>query len=130
MAQGIFQEMLKNRVDSYDISSAGVYTHPNDVITDMAKNELLKRGIDFSDRRAVQITKSHIENADLILSMTSSHRRLLVENFPCSADKIYLLGDFTGIGEDVVDPYGGNEAMYKKCANHIESMLMILKEMV
>lgn len=130
MAHGIFEKMLQDKKRSHNIGSAGVYTHPNDIITEMAKNELLKRGIDFTGRKSVQVTKALVDESDLIFSMTASQRRLLVQTFPCSADKIHLLGDFTDGGEDVVDPYGGNEAVYEKCANHIESMLISLKDMV
>jgi protein-tyrosine phosphatase len=130
IAEGLFQKMLHDKEGSYKIGSAGIYVHKDDNINDFSKNELLKRGIDFSERRAVQVTKSLIEDADLVFTMTSNQRRLLVENFPCSADKIHLLGDFTGFDEDVVDPYGSNENIYKKCADHIESMLKVLKKMV
>lgn len=130
MAHGMFQMMLQDKCGDYSIGSAGVYTHPDDIITHMARNELLKRGIDFTGRRAVQVDRNLIEQADLVFSMTSSQRRLLVENFPCSAYKIHMLGDYTDGGEDVLDPYGGNEKMYEMCASHIESMLIQLKEMV
>ena len=130
MAQGMFSAMLQDKSNEYDIRSAGVSTHPDDIITDMARNELLKRGIDYAERSAVQISSDLIEKADLVLSMTSSQRRILVESFPCSADKIHMLGDYTDSGDDVLDPYGGNEKMYELCANHIHSMLVLLKQMV
>lgn len=130
MAHGILKKMLSNKKSEYSINSAGIFTHPNDEINNMAKRELKKRGINFKGRKSVRITNNLINEADLVFSMTSNQRRLLVQSFPDSADKIYLLGDYTNRGGDIADPYGGDKLIYENCANDIEDMLIILQEMI
>lgn len=130
MAQGIFQKKLKCIKGEYEVNSAGMFTHPNSVITPLAQKQLKKRGIDLSGRKAVQVTEKLIDKADIVLAMTSNQRRFLVQSFPASADKIHLLGDYTNRDDDVIDPYGGNEKTYDLCARNIEDMLDILIDMI
>ncbi len=130
IAHGIFEKMLKHKDGEYTVASAGIFAHPNDMITEMAQRQLDKRNIDFSTRHSVQISKALVDEADLILSMTNNQRRLLVQSFPSAADKIHFLGDYTNRGDDVVDPYGQNMRAYNKCSNAIEDMLNILYEMI
>ncbi len=130
MAQGMFQKMLEGRKDNYSVNSAGIFAHPSSEIANYANKQLKNRGIDFSGRKAVQVTAGIIENADIVFTMTDNQRRMLVEGFPYAADKIHMLGDYTNRGGDVSDPYGGSEAVYEKCAIEIEEMLYILADMV
>lgn len=130
MAEGILKNMLKAKDGKYEVNSAGIYTHTGATITPEAQKQLKKRGIDMGARKSVQVSAELIDEADLIFAMTGNQRRLLVEAFPYSADKIHLLGDYTNRGGDVADPYGGSDAAYDKSASEIEEMLKILVEMI
>ncbi len=130
MAQGMLEKMLQKKAGNNIVNSAGIYSHTNTQITDNALKQLKKRGVDYSGRKAVQISNEMIEISDMVFTMTGNQRRLLVENFPYAADKIHLLGDYTNRGGDVVDPFGGSEAVYNECALEIEEMLGILVEML
>ena len=130
MAQGMLEKMLKAKKGSYSVDSAGIYVHPGSKITEQAKRQLKKRGIDMGERKAVKITHDMMENADIVFTMTGSQRRMLVESFPYAADKIHLLGDYTNRGGDVADPYGGDDRTYAETAKEIEGMLGILVDMI
>ena len=130
IAHGIFEKMLADKFGEFNVESAGVFAHPNDEINHMAEKELLNRGINFAHRKSVQVTEKLINESDLVFSMTANQRRLLVQNFPAFADKIHLLGDYTNRGGDIIDPFGGNRLVYETCANDIECMLKILKDMI
>ena len=129
MAQGIFEKMLGDKA-SYIVGSAGIFAHPDAKINPMAQKQLAKRGIDMHDRQSVQVTQQIIDDADLVLAMTASHHRFLVQSYPSSAEKIHLLGDYTNRADDVFDPYGGNDQTYDTCAKTIEDMLVILIDMI
>jgi protein-tyrosine-phosphatase len=130
IAHGIFEKMLKGKKGDYIVSSAGLYAHPNEIISEMAQKQLEKRAIDFGNRKSVQLTKELIDDATLIFSMTDTQRRWLVQSFPDAADRIHLLGDYTNRHGDIDDPYGQKLKAYNKCANDIEEMLNILYEMI
>ena len=130
MAEGILKKMLEDKDGAYEVNSAGIYAHTGARITPEAQKQLKKRGIDMGERTSVQVSAELIDAADLVFSMTNNQRRLLVEAFPSSADKIHLLGDYTNRGGDVADPYGASEAAYEKSAAEIEEMLGILVEMI
>ncbi len=130
MAQGIFEKMIAHKHLSHQVNSAGIYAHPNQEITEMALKQLEKRGIDYSGRTSVQVTKELIGQYDFVFSMTDNQRRILVQNYPEAAEKIHLLGDYTNRGDDVMDPYGQNNHVYNRCANTIECMLNILIQMI
>jgi len=57
-----------------------------------------REGIDLSNHRAKQLTKKMVEDADLILTMTASQKRHLLEMFPMSAGKVFVLKEFAERG--------------------------------
>jgi len=64
-----------------------------------------------------------IRTADLLLTMTQNHKEAVLNTMPDAQTKVYTLAEFAGEDGDVSDPYGGNSAIYEKCAGEIEKML-------
>ena len=87
-------------------------------------NKYLK--VDFSSREAVQLTEDMLKEADLVLTMTSYMREMLADGLSQYSEKIFSLNEFLGLKGDVVDPFGGDETIYKNTYEMLESSILIL----
>ena len=71
-----------------------------------ARDELLRHGIPFSERRAALLTKEDYGKYDFFIGMDSANIRNMHRIFGKDPDrKIKKLMDFTGRGGDVSDPW-------------------------
>ena len=70
-----------------------------------------------------QVTAAQIAEADLILVMTRSHQEKLQKCFTDHADRIFLLSEYGGGMEDVVDPVGGPVSEYQMCAEELDHLV-------
>jgi protein-tyrosine phosphatase len=77
-------------------------------------------GIDLADHASQPLTQQLVRHADVIWTMTRSHRRAIVEQWPESAARTAVLCRDQG---DVADPIGGPIEFYQQCAEQIEAEL-------
>jgi len=135
MAEAIFNSILEQREESdIQVSSAGIYAFENDPASSMAI-EVLKNeyGIDISSHRAKVLDADDIRDSWLILAMTEDHKRMILDIYPESADKVFTLKDYAGMkngSSGITDPYGGDYNVYKLCAREIEAALLNVVEKV
>ena len=141
MAEGIFKDMLeKNNINNIIVSSAGISVFPGEHASEKAIKALKEKGIDISGHRARQLL-DEINNVDLILTMTLTHKQIISDYLKNDTDKksprLFTLKEFAAkiSGEkltdtDIVDPYGKNYYFYKKSRDEIEKELIkILKNL-
>ena len=83
-------------------------------------------GIDLSNHRAVPIRDSKIEEMDIILCMTVSHKNSLKYIYPNLENKIFMLKEYVGLKGDVEDPWGGSLNTYSKCAKELNEYIDLL----
>ncbi len=70
-----------------------------------------------------------VEWADLILTMTDSHKRMLEQTIREAAGKTFTLNAYTGIGErDIADPYGGNQEDYRHTFEELRNAISVLAD--
>lgn len=106
------------RENEFEISSAAVSTEQigNDMYPP-AQRKLREKGVPFTRHSAHQITRREFDEADLVVLMDASNRRILSRLIPGSdsSTKTALLMDFTGTPRDVADPWytGDFEATYR-----------------
>lgn len=141
MAEGLFKEMLKNRSDiqsEIKVISAGTSAWNGDRASQYAIAVLKEKGIDLQEHRSTALTLDLIENADLILTMTSSHKAAVLNLCPEAHEKVFTLKEYTrceaegdskmdffgyGNPEDISDPFGQSIEVYRKSAAEIEESL-------
>ncbi|WP_066634014.1 low molecular weight protein arginine phosphatase [Desulfolucanica intricata] len=125
MAEALAKDILsaKRPECAVEISSAGVAAWPGSPASPQAVEALKEQGIDLSSHRAKGIDQEELEKADLVLTMTSSHRNYLIGQFPWAADKIYTLAGYLGSEKDVPDPFGQPVEVYRECAGTLREML-------
>ncbi|GGD92810.1 low molecular weight protein arginine phosphatase [Paenibacillus nasutitermitis] len=111
MAEGILKELAKKRGRPLEVRSAGVSTVDGLPVSVHAAGVLRKREASCpSSSKALD--GGSVVWADLILTMTTSHKRSLLQRFPHAVDKTYTLKEFVGSDEKVLADIAELEALY------------------
>lgn len=115
MAEFIFKDIVKRAGRAGDFLASSAATSTEEIgnpIYPPARRELLRQGIPFTEREAVQIRRSDYDKYDLFVVMDSNNYRNLMRIFgEDKLGKIKRMMDYTSRGGDVADPwYTGNFA--------------------
>lgn len=115
MAVGLWREKLRREGmgDKYQVRSAGIWAAEGLPAAAYAIQVMAERGIDISHHRGHNLTLEDVEEADLILTMTKSHKEIITNQYPQAAGKTYLLSEMVGRKYDISDPYGSSLALYR-----------------
>jgi protein arginine phosphatase len=116
------EAILKNKnLAGIEVKSAGIYAATGSEASAHAKTVLDFNEVSHNHRSSL-LTNEQVEWADLILTMTTSHKFAIQQQYPASTSKVFTLKEFTGepFDHDVVDPYGGNLAIYEETYHELE----------
>jgi len=80
-------------------------------------------GLDIASHCSRRLTQDLTDRADLVLTMSTVHRRRIAGSFPEARNKVVVLGDYTGIQGDVEDPFGGTLEAYYRCAEQLSRLV-------
>ena len=95
MAEGYFRNLLeKEGILDVKVSSAGTYAGNGEQPSPNSVRTLKEYDIDISGQESTRLTRDLIEEADLIIAMTSSHRMYVGQMNPSALEKTRLLGEF------------------------------------
>ncbi|HDP70509.1 MAG TPA: low molecular weight protein arginine phosphatase [Actinobacteria bacterium] len=133
LAEVFLKTLIKDeKVSAYlceglEIFSAGTSAYFQSGVTKEAIEIARKYGADLSLHRSRLLNKKMIEDADLILTMETRHREFAKRLAPGCLDKIFLLKDYVGEGNqpknvyehEISDPIGLGISAYEKCAKEI-----------
>lgn len=110
------------------VRSAGVSAVDGLPIATNAKTLIEEAGLPYTPVSNA-VTAEELEWADLVLTMTMSHKDLLLHSFPEVEKKTFTLKEFAMPGDfgDVHDPYGGSLATYRTAFNELDMLLERLK---
>lgn len=128
MAEAILASM---QLPNVEVRSAGIYALEGGDMSGNAKLVL----------EANQISKSHyskgiseedLQWADLILTMTSAHKELVLQYYPEVQEKIFTLKEYTApyTSKDISDPFGGDYYKYEQTYVELKQYITILKDML
>ncbi len=131
LAESMFRKLIEERdlkgasPVSYTIASAGTGAAYGAPPSDNSYAVAMARGLDISGHLSQPISTSLLVECDLIVTMTSAQRDLLVNVLPECQDRVRPLA----LGEqDIADPFGGDLAAYRECADELERHLTLLLE--
>ena len=93
--------------DSVSVSSAGVAALVGADIDPAMADLMSAAGLSVDGFAARQLTPAMIRHADLVLTMTGSHRRWVVERVPAAVRKTYTLLELARIARLVDERYPG-----------------------
>lgn len=128
MAEALLKAKLRERFPHFAnlpfspvaVASAGLSAFPGGPASPEAINAMKRRGLSLLDHQSRAVTERTLRTADLVLTMTGSHRAAIVDRFPEIAPQVHLL---SGSRSDVSDPFGGSESVYVECAAQIDQYL-------
>ena len=145
MAEALFKHILASRKDKLKdikVISAGIYAWEGDKASYGAEEALKEKGIDVTEYSSKLLTSKLVEEADLVLTMTSNHKKAVLDMCPEAGARVHILKEYvlnhgdkevhiSGIGPgeinyDIRDPYGQSVDVYRESAEEIEKYLQIL----
>ena len=117
MAAGIFKNILAEKnIKNITVSSAGLAANNSSSASKNAIDVCQKIGIDINQHISRSIFDINFASIDKFIVMTSSHKKALL-SMSVPMGKIYILGD------EILDPFGGDVKVYERCRNQIEAAL-------
>jgi L-threonylcarbamoyladenylate synthase len=136
MAQVLFEDAWKRHSQSLNIgvSSAGTSAMDGVSATPEAREVMARRGIDLSNHSSRLVSARDIAEADLVITMGTSHKFSLLQRLPEYPSKIYTLSEVVphAVLGDVVDPFGRGIKEYENAAlilqNAMEELAGVLAE--
>ena len=125
MAEVLLRDKIQreNCTQQIVVSSAGVAVWSEDSASKGAQAAMRQRGIDLRNHRSRRLLFEDVAAADLVLTMTNSHKTAVLSLMPEAANKVFTIAEFAGENRDISDPYGGSTAIYEACAVEIEKLL-------
>lgn len=125
MAAALLKEALANRgLEQITVSSAGTGAWEGAPVSEGAYLVGLEHSLDLSAHRAQLLTRDLVRSADLILTMSGSHRARVAELG--GEDKVHLLGEFVGREEgrcEVTDPFGSDLTSYRATYDELQELI-------
>ncbi len=125
------KELEKRGINNIEVYSSGIYAYPGDEPTESAIEVMQEYDVDLTKHRAIPTSASNIQDMDLILCMTFSHKITVQNMYPNLKDKIFTLKEYVLPDEkdiDINDPWGYDISVYRFCAAEIYELLNKLIE--
>lgn len=99
LAEGLLRRMAEQNGWDLEVQSAGVSAMNGGPISNNSMQILIQSGFKGSITSS-DLDPKKIQWADLILTMTGSHKRHVIQRFPDAIDKTYTLKEFADDGND------------------------------
>ncbi|MCZ8538976.1 low molecular weight protein arginine phosphatase [Psychrobacillus sp. FSL K6-2365] len=125
----IAEALLKSQnIDGMGVRSAGIYATQGAHISRNSQLVLEKEMIPFTHTSSA-VDETLVDWADLILTMTASHKHAIILGFPHAISKVYMYKEFVTPDDvkDVSDPYGGDLFTYE---NTLRELQVLTDELV
>lgn len=128
MAEGIMKKLVKDKKIDAQIYSCGIYAESGDYATYNAIEAAKYYDVDISNHRATNIKNSQIEEMDIILCATNSHKDVVISMYPNLINKVYNMKEYAKLDEDgkdmdIKDPWGYDMEIYRRCIEEISICL-------
>jgi protein-tyrosine-phosphatase len=119
------EAILKNKnLEGIEVKSAGIFAASGYEASVHAQKVLENNQISHQHLSST-LTVEQINWADLILTMTGSHKAAILDQYPNAAGKVFSLRDYAGVGGglDVVDPFGGSLGVYEQTYKELDELI-------
>jgi protein-tyrosine phosphatase len=125
LCRNLLARKLGCRPDDVDrhgvvVASAGLAAWAGGKASTGALEAMREQGLDLSGHSSQPLTENLARQADVIWTMTASHRAGILAQFPEVGGRVAMLSPDR---QDVLDPIGGTLATYRKCAEQIQAHL-------
>lgn len=126
MAEGIAKKIAKDLDNPVEIYSRGVSAAEKEPANELAIEALLVYQIDIKEHRSKQIGIEDFNEETIVLAMTQQHRKILTNNFPKFAEKVYTIKEFAGLTGEIRDPFGESLLEYQNCAQELKQLIEMI----
>ncbi len=123
MAAELLRARAKKEGDDLIVESAGTWGVDGQGAQPFARLVMQGRGLSLDSHIARTVSRESLQNADLVLVMTRSHKDALSAEFPEARSKLHLISELVGLEYDIADPYGGPRDAYETCATDLERLI-------
>lgn len=132
MAHKLMEKKLQDRKRTdIQVYSCGTFAEDGDTADAEAKEVMKEYGVDMKSHQAVNMYHSPIQEMDLILCATTTHKQFVLRQYPELEQKVYTLKEYVGEQDkDISDPWGYDIATFRFCAAKIEECLEKLLEKI
>lgn len=121
MAEAILKHMLMEKnedMSQYDIYSLGTMAFSGDSASSYSIEAMKEYGVNIESHRSQRANMENIK-ADIILTMTSSHKNFLEAHIDKDV-KLYTLKEYADMeSPDIEDPYGNDIESYIRTRDEI-----------
>ncbi len=115
-AEALFKSRLAQR--GIEVSSAGIHALVDKPMDSTALQVLRVHGGDNADHQGRQLTREHLQQADVILTMEKGHMESIARMAPEVRGKTFLLGKWQN-NQEIPDPYRQQKAAF----DHVYQLL-------
>ena len=119
------EAILKSKnIPGLEVKSAGIYAFNGADASENTKRVLDELGL-MNHHQATQLNETLVNWTSYILTMTESHRDVIVNTFPNAVEKTFTLKEFAGaVGDnDIIDPFGGPIELYRSTFNEMNEVI-------
>jgi protein-tyrosine-phosphatase/tRNA A37 threonylcarbamoyladenosine synthetase subunit TsaC/SUA5/YrdC len=97
--------------------SAGVAAYGGDPASPGAQQAIKKYRSHLDKHQSCQLTLELVDQADLILTMGSRHKHVIISQWPAASGKVQMISPD---GSEIADPFGGPIEIYARCAEQLD----------
>lgn len=109
------------------VDSAGLYAVDGMSAAREAVETVSDYGGDLSDHHAKMFNEAMLDEFDLILTMTESHKKQIIDRYPPEkTGNLYTLSEYVDCSadrQDIRDPLGGDIRVYKDTYEQLEELI-------
>ena len=126
MAEQMFNEQARDL--SARAFSAGLDAVPGSTINPQAANALTSLGYNPTEHSSTLVSTEAVEEGDVILTFTQDQKNELGQRFPTAIRKLFTISEYANgeQGQDVLDPYGKSDEVYRETAETIDSLVKVI----
>lgn len=128
MAEGLLRDLAKKENLNLEVGSAGISTFDGGRAAENSISAMKDLNIDIENHRTRQVDIDLLKSQDLILTMSRSHRDIIIMEIPELYGKVFTLKEYAlGQDEDIIDPFGASLEVYR---NTRDEILQVLKALI
>lgn len=129
MAEALMRKYAQEKGLDVKVKSAGIYAFDGQDASKEAVHVMKEEGIDISSHRSNLLYRNLVEDADLILTMSKSHKEQLLSRYDFLTGKIFTLKEYAySKEEDIEDPFGRGVEVYRKAKEEIKEAIKAVVE--
>ncbi len=118
LAEVLLKRLLAEKnIENVEVQSCGLSAYPGCPASENSAMIAPEFGCSLNFHTAKQFDDRRADWADIIITMSDSHKKVIERFFEKYAPKVQVLGN------GISDPYGGDLAEYRQCSAEIESEL-------